>query len=71
MGRELKNKEIERLIKFECENTYKCKCGHSLVIYPKENKKLCRWCGKYVYKSKQDEFKDKLINVIRKENSNE
>lgn len=39
-----------------------CSCGHSMVIFPfeKKNKKLCRYCGKYVYINKQEEFKERL-----------
>lgn len=40
-----------------------CKCGHSTVIYPFEhkNKKICSWCGNYVYKNQLEKFKDLLI----------
>lgn len=39
-----------------------CSCGHSIVIFPFEhkNKKLCSYCGKYVYKEKKEEFKERL-----------
>lgn len=42
----------------------KCKCGHSVVMY-NFDKKLCGWCGKYVYKDKQTEFKYKLKNKMK------
>lgn len=34
---------------------YKCKCGHRVVIKDKENKVICSWCNKYVFKTKKDE----------------
>ena len=37
----------------------KCKCGHILVIIDQPSL-ICDWCGRKVYRSKKDEFKDKL-----------
>lgn len=48
------------------ENTYKCKCGKSVVIRPCEEKKLCYWCNKWVFKNKKDEFKFRLEEQRRK-----
>lgn len=47
---------------------YYCKCGHSLTIYPMEKriKKLCSWCGHYVYINKRVEFIDKLKKMLDK-----
>lgn len=44
-----------------------CKCGHSVVIYPMEKKikKICSWCGSYVYTDKKEEFKEKLGGIIK------
>lgn len=41
----------------------KCKCGHTLVIISKP-KVVCSHCGKYVYKNKQEEFKDRMRRVL-------
>lgn len=46
------------------DNTYKCKYGHSIAIPKFINKKICTWCGNYVYKNKKEEFRDKLKNVM-------
>jgi len=54
-------------IEFLQENTYKCKCGHSVIIFPNEKYKLCNWCNNNVYKDKKEEFKDKLNYFLRKE----
>ena len=40
-----------------------CKCGHSILISPKEGKKLCSHCGHWVYQDKNLEFKEKLNNA--------
>lgn len=50
----------------EAEKTkVKCKCGHSVYLLG-EKKKICSWCGSYVYLTPMIEFKDKLINVMFK-----
>lgn len=38
----------------------KCRCGHSVLISPVNNKKLCTHCGNYVYRDKKEEFMEKL-----------
>ena len=37
----------------------KCKCGHSLCIVSVD-RKICSWCGNYVYKDKLTEMKYEL-----------
>jgi len=37
----------------------KCKCGHTTVLANKD-RKICTWCGHYVYKTPRIEFKYKL-----------
>lgn len=46
-----------------------CKCGHSIVFFPfeKSNKKICSYCGYYIYKNKNIEFKEKVRSSINKE----
>ena len=43
-----------------------CSCGHGVVILPFEhkNKKICSYCGKYVYKDKKEEFKERLGVIL-------
>ena len=43
----------------------KCKCGHVLTMVHR-NYGICTWCGRKVYRSKKDEFEDKLKKEIRK-----
>lgn len=46
---------------------YYCKCGHPVGIYPieRKNKKICNWCGQYVYINRQEEFKEKLGGMLK------
>lgn len=43
-----------------------CRCGHKEVIPVWEDKHLCSWCGNYVYRNKQLEFKEKLKKELKK-----
>ncbi len=44
-----------------------CKCGHSIVFFPVEHKdkKLCSWCGNYVYRNKKIEFINRLNRLLK------
>lgn len=54
----ISEKILEERVKFRVY----CSCGHSMIIFPFEhrNKKLCTHCGRYVYKDKKEEFKERL-----------
>lgn len=56
--------------KFKYQCTY---CGCKQTMFPFENvdKKICHWCGHTIYKNKKIEFKDKLMQALRKANKNE
>lgn len=43
----------------------KCKCGHILVMVSKKSD-ICSWCGRKVYRSKKDEFEEKLKKKLKK-----
>ena len=48
------------------KDTIKCpRCLHSILTTKK--KKLCDWCGYYVYKDKKLEFQEKLKASLKKE----
>lgn len=34
----------------------KCKCGHTVTIYNRYNREICKWCGRLVFLTKKDEF---------------
>ena len=46
-----------------------CNCGHSLIMPLNKDKKICKWCGRYVFKDKRVEFdyrlREELHNVNR------
>ena len=51
---------INKLSKYKV----KCECGHVLILVRKPYG-ICSWCGKKVYRSKKDEFEDKLSKSIK------
>lgn len=46
--------------------TYTCDCGHRVVILPQKDKVICNWCKHYVFKNKQEEFKYRMNEKIRR-----
>ena len=42
----------------------KCKCGHTLLISPVNSKKLCSYCGNYVYRNEKEKFKEKMKEIL-------
>ena len=58
-------------VKLENEKSkfkYRCKCGHTVSIYPFEHRvsKICSWCGNLVFINKKEEFKYKLRKEMKK-----
>ena len=48
------------------DNRVKCKCGHSHFMPVFLPHKICNWCGKIVFRNKQEEFKYKLEHEMKK-----
>lgn len=44
----------------------KCKCSHTMFMPYNENKMICNYCFRTVYRTEKDEFKDKLKKVLKK-----
>lgn len=44
----------------------KCECGHSIFMPYGTVKRICNYCGKYVYESKRIEFKEKMKKQLRR-----
>ena len=42
-----------------------CKCGHSVIIKPSKKKVICTFCGRYVFRRKEDEFKYRLKEKLK------
>lgn len=59
-------REVEKIHKMYTKNSIKCKCGHSISFSSCEERKLCSWCGNFVYKNKRDQFKYDLTKELNK-----
>lgn len=49
------------------DNNIKCKCSHVNTLNINEDKKICKWCGNYIFKNKQAEFEYRLKERMVKE----
>ena len=62
-------KKYQRLTNEYEKITYRCKCGHSVVI-PKTSKKdyaICKWCGCKVDRNKSKTLKEiKQIDLLKR-----
>jgi NADH pyrophosphatase NudC (nudix superfamily) len=47
-------------------NSVYCKCGHTVEFWTNENKVLCTYCNKYVFKTKKDEFDYRMKGILKK-----
>ena len=65
--------EIEKLYKEKQSMYVPCKCGcKTNRIYEfMGTKKICNWCGNYVYINKEEEFKDRLRSTMIKQKRKE
>lgn len=66
MKNSLTTKQVEKLHHELSIHTYTCECGHRVVILPQKDKVICNWCKHYVFKNKQDEFKYRMNEIIRR-----
>lgn len=46
-----------------------CSCGHTMPIV-NVDRMICSWCGHWVYKNKQLEFKYRLLETAKKQVKN-
>ena len=65
MERLLTNKEFSRMSNEYDKVKFKCTCGHKVIIPVWVDKQICHWCGMYVYRNKQLEFKEKMKILIK------
>ena len=61
-----KQDNIRKIHQERTDNTYKCKCGHSVEIRPYIKKTLCHWCNRWVFRDKKDEFMYRLEEQRKK-----
>ena len=57
-------KQMDIMFQTYTDNTFKCKCGHSVVVSKRIKKVPCSHCGRYVFRDKKDEFMYRLKEVI-------
>ena len=46
-------KKMDRMFKTYTDNSYKCRCGHSVAIAKNCEKIICSHCGKYIFREKK------------------
>ena len=57
---------VEKEHNFFTEHSTKCKCGHTLLITEKKGYKLCRFCKRYVFATKEIEIKYRNKEALMK-----
>lgn len=57
-------KRDSKCLQHYTNNSITCECGHRIYISNRHHKLPCNWCGRMVYRNKQDEFKNKLMRLI-------
>lgn len=58
--------EFQRLSNEYNKIKIKCKhCGHKVVVPVWVDKQLCSWCGNYVFRNKQLEFKENVKRLMK------
>lgn len=59
-------KEYENMTKEYDKCKIKCsRCGHKTIIPVWVDKLPCNWCGYYIYRNKQLEFKEKVKQLMK------
>ncbi len=62
-------RDIIKLQEAYSRNAKKCECGHTMAISANTQYVICTWCGRKIFRNKQEEFKYKLgIAKRKKEN---
>lgn len=58
-------KDIEKIATSQTNANVYCKnCGHAITM-PNADRTICTWCGLWVYRTPQIEFKYKLMKKIK------
>jgi hypothetical protein len=42
-----------------------CSCGHRVIMPKWVDKRICDWCGRWVFRNKKDEFKYRLQEKMK------
>lgn len=62
----LTKEEFDRMTNELDKVKYECRCGHKEVITSTEDKKICSWCGRYIFRDKRDEFNYRISEQIKR-----
>lgn len=54
------NKYFKEILKLKVM----CKCGHNQLVA--SDKAICDWCGRWVYRDKKQEFRERVKEKIRR-----
>lgn len=65
-----KKEYFKKLMREKQKITYDCKCGHRVTIPAFLNRRICSWCGNWVYKNQKDKFKENLRKEFKKNAKN-
>lgn len=57
-------KDITKIMDERSKHKVYCKCGHSIVLPPKLDFKICSWCGCRVVNQRKM-FKEKLLDKLK------
>lgn len=59
--------EYKKYMESRQKHKYVCKhCGHKQLITNQMKKTVCDWCGNYIFKNEQDEFKFRIQEQLKK-----
>lgn len=46
------------------QNLFQCACGRKEYIPRHKKRTICTWCGKWIYRDKKEEFKDRMRSAL-------
>lgn len=70
MVEKMSERELDKYIKERNMYRVKCACGHTLIISPLVDYKICSHCGHKVY-NKKIQFENKLYELLKFRRENE
>ncbi len=66
MKKWLSDKEFENMMNEYDKIKHICKCGHRVIMPKWIDKKICGWCGEYVFKDKKTEFEYRMNEQMKR-----
>lgn len=56
----------EMISSYYQEFMYRCQCSHTQLIPNQLDKVICSHCGRWIYRDKNTEFKDRMKSLLKK-----